>query len=268
MMDVSAYQGIGQFGPAYRIMLENDCHAAGSGDRVLLERMVRLCGETADYLYRDYTPTSVTCPDGVSPELAGCVEAATAACSDAEEKVVGIARFTSGLGRHATDDLDAIRVGGTEEEIISRGSWWCTDVARVGCAMCQIAGVPARMVYLADTEAAYWGHAIIEAWRAGRWGAVDAARNVVFRDEQGRPASTWQLMNDHELILAHQRPEGTAYTTPGTFRAAAISNYSIGDRAHYSYAVAGINDYCREVNEMADQGWPGGLRWLRGEDKA
>ena len=57
-MDISPYQGIDQFGKAYRITLENDPHASGSVDRVLAETMVRLCTETADYLYKGY---SLTC---------------------------------------------------------------------------------------------------------------------------------------------------------------------------------------------------------------
>ncbi|MEM2906445.1 MAG: hypothetical protein QW057_01990 [Candidatus Bathyarchaeia archaeon] len=56
MSGLSRYRGIGQFGPAYRLMLENDAYASGSVDRVLFENMVRLCLETADCLYREYTP--------------------------------------------------------------------------------------------------------------------------------------------------------------------------------------------------------------------
>ena len=51
MFDVSAYRGIAQFGKAYQTMLENDAHAPGSVDRALAEEMVRLCPETAEYLY-------------------------------------------------------------------------------------------------------------------------------------------------------------------------------------------------------------------------
>ena len=50
MPDLSRFTGLGQFGPAYRIMLENNSHAPGSVDRVLCERMIRLCPETAAYL--------------------------------------------------------------------------------------------------------------------------------------------------------------------------------------------------------------------------
>ena len=68
-MDLSPDQGLSQFGPAYRIMLERDAHAQGSVDRVLMERMVRLCPETSAYLYAAYTPTDVRYQEGSRPEL-------------------------------------------------------------------------------------------------------------------------------------------------------------------------------------------------------
>ena len=36
----------------------------------------------------------------------------------------------------------------------------------------------------------------------------------------------------------------------------------------YDYAVSPINDYYRSILEMSGRGWPGGLRWLHGEDAA
>lgn len=34
----------------------------------------------------------------------------------------------------------------------------------------------------------------------------------------------------------------------------------------YDYTVSGVNRYYGQVLDMAERGWPGGLRWLRGED--
>ena len=266
-LDLSRYTGIGQFGPAYRIMLENDAHARGSVDWVLLERMIRLAPETAGYLYEEYTPTSVKYERGSRPELERYAAQAIKCSASDEERIQGIARFCADLGKNVTDDLDAMRIGGTEEEIIRRGSDWCTDVARVACILCQVGGIPARMVYLADVEQAYSGHAIIEAHRQGKWGAVDATTDVVYRHPDGRPATTWELMNEPSLIEAHRRKTGTIYTTPGQFRAAAVSNYFVWEREKHGYTVSGMNEYCRSILEMSLRGWPGGLRWLHGEDK-
>ena len=58
-VDYSRFMGSAQFGPAYQKMLDNDTHAPGSVDRVLTEQMIRLCSETATYLYTDYTPADI-----------------------------------------------------------------------------------------------------------------------------------------------------------------------------------------------------------------
>lgn len=264
--DISIYRGLAQFGPAYRVMLENDAHARGSVDRLLMENMVRLCIETADYLYSEYTPTRAFHRKGARPQLEHCVEKIVQTCDSDEKCVEAIAQFTSQLKDRTSDGLDSIRVGGTEEEIIARGSDWCADVARVGCALCQVAGYTSRMVYLVDTEKAYSGHVIMEVFWVGVWGAVDPLTGVLYRHSGGDPASTWALVNDTHLVERHFRGESTPYTTPGQFRAAAISNYFLWEATAYDCTVVGINEYYRSILEMSEKGWPCGLRWLHGED--
>ena len=72
-------------------------------------------------------------------------------------------------------------------------------------------------------------------------------------------------MNDAELVIQHQGPEAW-YTRPEQFAAAGIANYHLRDSDRYDYTVAGLNDYYRAILSMAGRGWPGGLRWLHGED--
>ncbi|HUT59494.1 MAG TPA: transglutaminase-like domain-containing protein [Phycisphaerae bacterium] len=267
-IDLSRFQGIGVFGPAYRIMLEHDAHAPGSVDRVLCEQMVRICDETADHLYTRSTPTAPEYAAGDLPQLEEHARRAVGKAESPEDKVAAIARFCADLGLRAPTNLDEMRAGGTEEQIIERGSDWCTDVARVGCALCQAAGLASRLVYLADTDSAYSGHAITEVFRAGRWGAVDMLTNVIYRSPDGAPASTWELMNHPDWIRAHGLARPSYYTRPEQFRGAAVANYFVQDRCRYDYAVSGLNDYCRSILEMSDKGWPGGLRWLHGEDRS
>lgn len=183
----------------------------------------------------------------------------------AEAVVEATAHFCAGLAESAPGSMDALQLGGSEEAIIARGSDWCTDIARVACALCQVAALPARLVYLADTAHAYSGHAVVEVYRAGRWGAVDPTTDVVYRRPDGAPASTWELRRDPALLLAHRRGDRTPCTTPDQFRAAAIANYSIWERERYDYTVSGLNPYYRAILEQASRDWPGGLRWLHGE---
>ena len=178
--EIARYLGEDQFGPAYRIMLADDAHAPGCVDRVLLQRMIRLGAATVDYLYASYTPTTLRYRHGSRPELERLLGAATAGATAPEELVDGIARWCAVIAQAAHSmSPDDLRLGGTEEAIVRRGTDWCTALARVGCVLCQVAGLPARLVYLFNTTAAYSGHAIVEVLRWGCWGCVDVVHGVV-----------------------------------------------------------------------------------------
>ena len=264
-MNRAALTGPKAFGRAYRIMLDNDPHAPGSADREIVASMIRLCDETAGYLYDGNTSRSVGYVEGTRPGLErSCAEAGSPA-GGPEQRVAAIAELTRSLAeRSPAGGLTAMRFGGTEEQIVERGSDWCADVARVACALYQVAGFPCRMVYLFDLQAAYRGHVIVEPHRSGKWGAVDPISAVVYRTRDGNPATTWELMNDADVVTRHAGPEAW-YTNPEQFTAAGIADYHVRDAARYDYPVTGVNDYTRAVLSMAERGWPGGLRWLHGE---
>jgi transglutaminase-like putative cysteine protease len=269
MVDLSLFQGTGQFGKAYQFMLEHDTHAEGSVDRLLMTRMIRLCPETASYLYSEYTPTSVRYPGGLRPELEKRAVALVGDAASDESRLERLVGYTARLSTSVEEeDLDGMRFGGTEEAIIRRGSDWCTDVARVACALCQVAGLPARMVMLFNTAQAYSGHTIIEAYRNGRWGAVDSSIALCYRDREGRPLPAWALMRRPDLVERHRQIHPDAYyTEPGLFRGVALSNYFFWAWPADAYGETGINAYYRTILERSNQGWPGGLRWIHGEDR-
>lgn len=266
VFDVRPYQGLSQFGPAYRYMLERDSHAPGSVDQVLQQRMVRLAPQTALYLYDGFSATEVAYQRGTRPFLERRIGEVTVGCMTQAQRVGAIARFCAGLAKEANADLDHMVLGGTEEEIMARGSDWCTDVARVGCVLCQLAGIPARIVNLFDTGAAYSGHVIIEAYRGGAWGAVDTSTSVIYRHEDGTPATCWDLANHPEMVNAFRNDPVAAYSRPEQFRGIAIVNYPAAEWSTFDYTPSGVSGYLRTILEMADKGWPGGLRWLHGED--
>jgi hypothetical protein len=84
----------------------------------------------------------------------------------------------------------------------------------------------------------------------------------------GKPVSTWNLMSDHHLIKRHYlRDKSIMYRALGQFRGAAISNYFVWCWREYDYTVSKINNYYRSILEISNQGWPGGLRWIHGEDR-
>jgi len=113
-LDISGYRGITQFGRAWQYVMEHDSHAPGSVDRVLTDQMIRLCPETAAYLYNEYTSTEIKAHEPL-PELKEALSRATTGCKTEEECVESIARFTFGLADNFHwHDLESIIVGGTE----------------------------------------------------------------------------------------------------------------------------------------------------------
>ncbi len=246
-------------------MIENDPHAEGSVDREIASGMIRLCRETACCLYRDYTDPTAGYVKGSRPILEQLLSEAELPIGDPERQVVRIAEITRRLDHEcAPSALAGLKFGGREEEIIARGTDWCTDVARVGCSLYQVAGFSSRIVFLFNLNAAYSGHVIVEVYRIGTWGAVDTNSGVVYRNDEERPSTTWDLMNDAELVRRHEGPEAW-FTHPSQFNAAGIANYSVQHSELYDYTITGLNDYYRAILSMAEQGWPGGLRWLHGE---
>ncbi|MGC2033944.1 MAG: transglutaminase domain-containing protein [Thermoplasmata archaeon] len=260
------YQGLNQFGPAYRLLLENDPHPPGSVDRVLMLSMIRVCEQTAGYLYGPFTDARVPYSPGTRPVLESVATEIRRTDPKDEAFVEGVARCASRLSDIAPQGLDELKFGGSEEELLVRGSNWPTDVARVAAALFQVSGLPARIVYLADTDRPYSMHAIVEVRREDRWGAVDPLANVVYRWEDGLPAKVWDLMRNPTLLVAHYREGSLSCTKPSQFRAAAVANYPLGEIDRFNYSTGGVTDYYRPILEMADQGWPGGLRWLHAED--
>jgi hypothetical protein len=261
-MDLTDYIGPAAFGSAYRYMLENDAHAPGSVDRQLIADMVRLCAETAEYLYTAFTPLEVRYVPGSRPVLDSILNSLPQPIIPA-----GIAAFTCRIADKVPAESDELILGGTEEEIINRGSDWCMDIARVACVLMQMAGYPARIVSLFNLNQAYSGHVIVEAYYNGKWGAIDSTTGIVYRHPDGQPAAVWELMRNPALIEVHAQNPGAFYTTVEQFQAAGMVNYFCWDMDKYDYTVATANCYYRTILDMAKKGWPGGLRWLHGEDR-
>ena len=267
MLDLSRFTGTAQFGPAYKVMLEHYPCPSWTIDQGLARMMVRVCDETADCLYREFTPTYTTYRKGARPELEHALKSAIGDLRAPEEIVRAVAGFTRDLNPPQSTNTEDIVFGGTEEEIIARKSEFCGEHARVACALLQVAGVPSRIVILADTTKAYSGHVMVEAFRGGKWGAVDSSSCVPYMKEDGEPATTWELICQPELIEKHFREGVTLFSARGQFRAAAISNYPLGEVTRYCYETARVNYYYRAILAMSDRGWPGGIRWLFGEDR-
>ena len=122
-------QGYGVFGAAYEVMLRNDPHDPRSIDHELLRRMVRLDPESYDLLYAE----PPFCPHMEGHDLYGLAQ--TLKKQEDRASIETILAFTSGIAKKCETSLEKKRFGGTEQEILARGTDWCTDMARVAVVL-------------------------------------------------------------------------------------------------------------------------------------
>jgi hypothetical protein len=89
---------------------------------------------------------------------------------------------------------------------------------------------------------------------------------IMLENDTHAKNSAWDVMNKNEDILSKDSSGNTLDIDFNQFSGIAISNYYINDHINYDYSVSGINQYYKGILEMSDKGWPGGIRWLHGED--
>ena len=242
-------KGLGVFGKQYEIMYKNDIHADGSVDRVLGEQMIKLDDDSAGYLYSSYTDLSTRYKIGTRVFLENIVDSLKSRKPD--KTVENVISYCRNIVNNCDTDTKSLIFGGTEEEIIKRGTYWCTDMARVACIMFQIAGLPSRIVITANTKFAYSGHVVTEVYYNNKWGVADPTSGKIFRDADGFSVSAWQI---HSTSLDEQ------------YESVAISNYYVDEAESYSYETSRVNDYYRGILKHSAEQWTGGIRWIYGED--
>ncbi|MCL2158992.1 MAG: transglutaminase domain-containing protein [Oscillospiraceae bacterium] len=265
-------KGISIFGKQYEIAYKNDVQADGSVVKDLFEQMIKLDESSVEYLYGSYTDLSNRYEPGSRIFLENIVYDLI---GETDSKTVdNIISYCRNIVENCDTDTEDMIFGGTEEEIVERGTYWCTDIARVACAIFQIAGFPARIVITANTKFAYCGHSVTEVYYNGKWGVADPTSGVVIRHQDETPASAWEIQKDFAIAnraFYRQSPESEAESyfmfAPGEqYESVGISNYYIDEKEKYSYATSKVNDYCRAILKNSDELWASGLRWIHGED--
>lgn len=169
--------------------------------------------ETARYLYSDYTPLKVDYKKGTFPVLEQIVAKYTAGVkSDKDKAVILLTKAMPVLMRHPAVPPYGKPVpvdrNFNEEELVKSGGAWCNEQARVFIRLCQIAGIPARMIHLFYSDNKN-GHTIAEFYADGRWSMADSSYFCVFPGKDGR------LMSAAEAHEKNARPYiKAAYAMP------------------------------------------------------
>jgi len=161
-------------------------------DRLQANQFVVHRAETADYLERDFTALEVDYVVGTFPELeaiaAGCRENSARPQSWIDAFLAEIRdRVVHPEVPPASAPVDAGR-NFSEVEILASGGGWCNEQARIFIRLCQISGIPARMVHYFYSNFRS-GHTVAEYRDPAGWCLVDATYGCHYRTPNGLPLS-------------------------------------------------------------------------------
>lgn len=241
----------------------------------LRREQVILCPQTVDFLYSKFTPLKVRYRPGSRPVLEKVVREAAAGCTSDREKALALMRFCRDLYKRGNWDkrpFSEYVYGGTEEQLIEKGEQLCECLGRLYVALCEIAGIPGRIV-MHDIG----GHITSEVYVDGHWAYIDPRCGMYFLKPDGSFASVWELWNNPGLLRA-QSEEVKADVSPRwtweyrVWKCEAMyfdpkevngfENYSLADADRYSYGqlpyqeavergLFVINkDYCKAIDRV------------------
>ena len=153
--------------------------------------------ETAAFLDGQYTPAKAEYPKGLFPTLEPIVARYTTAAQS--DRAKAIALLTKGIAGHLLHPVAppkgppvATNRGMDDETLFASSCARCNEQARVYIRLCQIAGIPARMIYLFYSDGNS-GHVVAEFFADGHWCMADSTWICVFPDDNGRLLSAAEL---------------------------------------------------------------------------
>ncbi len=214
-------------------------------DFQLRREQVILCPQTAEFLYSEFTPSRVAYTKGSRPVLEQVAADAINDCRSEQDKALALMRFCRDLYLRGRRSMDDYIYGGTEEQLIEKGEILCECLGRLFVALCEVVGVPARIV-MHDIG----GHICAEAYVDGHWGYLDPTTGVYFLDSDGRLASTWEIWRDPSILHAQPEHVKADVTRRSTWEqrvwkcermyfhpkeVTGFENYSLADAGRYRY---------------------------------
>lgn len=166
-------------------------------DFQLRKEQIILCWQTEKLLYSKEMIPVLRYKKGTRPILEKAVAKAIANCRTEQDKALAIMRFCRDLKLDAsiTHNSPDWQFGGTEEELIAKHEDLCETLGRLYVALCEIAGLPARIV-MHDIG----GHITAEVYADGKWGYIDPRFGIYFLKKDGKLASVRELCKDRSLF--------------------------------------------------------------------
>ena len=242
----SIIKGYDVFGTSYGYMLRNDLHDINSIEHKLMQEQIRLDSVSEPFLYGGYQIIyplenhelfSFSQKFKVKNEL---------------ESLNLLVKYTSELASNFNVPLQDMYFGGTEQEILNRGTDWCFDLARLAAVILDCIGLTSRFVFIADPYKAYHAHALLEVFYNDSWGLVDPLYGYIFFDT--KPISAKDILHSSQLKTMEEDYKNM-------FKQISIAEYNPNDKDN-KYLISKCNEYTYKINTIIQNG-----SWLLGEDK-
>jgi hypothetical protein len=221
---------------------------------------VALNEQTREYLYTAYTPLSVPYHVGSRPALERIVARVTNPSMTQREKALAILRYCHHGFRvdwPAVLPQKTLFLNACEEEVLKLGGGQCEDRSRVIICLCQVAGIPARLVAVyshfrpEENYALHGGHAIVEVCVEDGWAFFDSLADFYCEIPGGRIASLWDLRTQPDLV---EKQPDRVYRDCGSTREKFIA---YRDEYLSTRAVATLANY------FVWDGWRYDWKWVR-----
>ena len=169
---------------------------ANYGDNVdfsLRSKAILLDADSRELLYSSASVPPCRYVRGSRPVLENVI-ATCMVPGDEQATALNLMRFCRDLYRKRGDGQPLV-YGGTEEAMIERGEILCEELARLMVALCEVAGLPGRLVLHC-----VGGHYTTEIYADGKWCYMDPRMGVYFLKPDGRVASIAELMDSPQII--------------------------------------------------------------------
>jgi len=168
-------------------------------DRYQANQFINYRSETAEFLYKDFTPIKVSYKAGTLPTYEKLAAKHTVGLKTDTEKAVALLKAVPQFFRHPTmpplgPAVKADRnLDDADEALLTTGCGWCNEQARVFVRLCQVSGIPARVIHLFGQ-----GHTVAEFYADGRWAMADASNFFVAAGADGKLLSAAQCNDGGE----------------------------------------------------------------------
>lgn len=182
-----------------------------------LKKQVLLCDATREALYA--APGPVKYVKGTRPYLEEKVNEVIKDCKTDRERVLALMVYIRDLYKSRGG---FVFYGGTEEEMIKKGENLCECVGRLMVALCEVCGIPGRIVmHVAG------GHIVSEVYFEGRWAYIDPRAGMFYLNEKDQFLSIDEVMRDRSCIRSQSDWVKSFISDQWTYDQRENSNYNI-----------------------------------------